>query len=106
MLDHPLTLFNVAPFDAAVRKLTGPQFQELALRLTVAGEVERKDERFLVATGCQAHACNSDKGFVGVDRKARDVFLAMRSGRKVTAWPAPARWPAPLRAEYEAWRNQ
>ena len=27
MLDHPLSLFNVAPFDAAVRKLTGAQFR-------------------------------------------------------------------------------
>ena len=42
MLDHPLALFNVAPFDAAVRKLAGAQFGEFALRLNVAGEVERR----------------------------------------------------------------
>jgi hypothetical protein len=105
VLDHPLSLFNVAPFDAAVRKLTGPQFGALALRLRVAGEVEKKDGRFLVGTGCQPHACDSDTGFVAVDRKAREVFLAMRSRQQVTTWPAINRWPAPLRAEYEAWRK-
>jgi hypothetical protein len=105
MRDHPLSLFNVAPFDAAVRKLTGAQFGAFALRLNVAGGVEKKDERFLVGTGCQAHACNSDQGFIGIDRKGREVFLAMRSGSRVTTWPAPARWPAPLREEYEAWRK-
>jgi hypothetical protein len=106
MLDHPLTLFNVAPFDAAVRKLTGARFREFAQRLTVGAGVEKKDEGFLVATGCQAHACNSDQGFIGVDRKAHDVFLAMRRSRQVTTWPAIDRWPAPLREEYEAWRKQ
>jgi hypothetical protein len=105
MLDHPLSLFNVAPIDAAVRKLTGPQFREFALRLNVAGGVEKKDERFLVGTGCQAHACNSDQGFIGIDRKGRELFLAMRSGSRVTTWPAPARWPAPLREDYESWRK-
>jgi len=105
MLDHPLTLFNVAPVDAAVHKLTGAQFGEFVLRLNVAGEVEKKDERFLVGTGCQAHACNSDLGFIAIDRKAHDVFLAMRSGQRLTTWPAVDRWPAPLRADYEAWRK-
>jgi hypothetical protein len=105
MLDHPLSLFNVAPFDAAVRKLTGAQFREFALRLNVAGGVEKKDERFLVGTGCQAHACNSDQGFVGIDRKSRAIFLAMRSGSRMATWPAPARWPAPLREDYETWRK-
>ena len=89
----------------AVRKLTGAQFGEFVLRLNVAGEVEKKDDRFLVGTGCQAHACNSDMGFIGIDRKARDVFLAMRSRQRVTAWPAVDRWPAPLRADYESWRK-
>ena len=44
-------------------------------------------------------------GFIGIDRKARDVFLAMRSRQRVTAWPAVDRWPAPLRTEYESWRK-
>ena len=105
MLDHPLSLFNVAPFDAAVRKLTGAQFGDFALRLDVAGDVEKKDARFLVGTGCQAHACNSDQGFVGIDRKGREVFLAMRSDTRFTTWPALTRWPAPLREEYETWRK-
>lgn len=105
-LDHPISLFDVAPFDAAVRKLTGPQFRAFALRLHVASAVEKKGDRFLVATGCQAHACNSDQGFIGIDRKGREVFLAMRSKARLTTWPALARWPAPLRDEYEAWRKQ
>jgi len=106
LLDHPLTLFNAAPFDAAVRKLTGQQFGAFVLRLRVAGGVEKKGDRFLVGTGCQAHACDSDQGFVGVDRTAREVFLAMRRGQQVTAWPAVNRWPVLLREEYEAWRKQ
>jgi hypothetical protein len=105
MLDHPLTLFNLAPLDTAVRKLTGAQFGAFVLRLAVAGEVEKKDDRFLVGTGCRAHACNSDMALIGIDRKARDVFLAMRSRQRVTTWPAVDRWPAPLRADYESWRK-
>ena len=104
MLDHPLSLFNVAPFDAAVRKLTGAQFRDFTLRLHVATGVERKGN-FLVGTGCQAHACNSDQGFVGIDRNGRTVFLAMRSNSRVTTWPALASWPILLRGEYEAWRK-
>ncbi len=41
-LDHPLALFDVAPFDAAVRKLTGNQYNDFTLRLRVAGGVEKK----------------------------------------------------------------
>ena len=104
MLDHPLALFNVAPFDAAVRKLTGAQFRDFAQRLHVASGVERKGN-FLVGTGCQAHPCSSDQGFVGIDRNGRAVFLAMRSNTRVTTWPALARWPILLRGEYEAWRK-
>ena len=104
MLDHPLALFNVAPFDAAVRKLTGAQFRDFAQRLHVASGVERKGS-FLVGTGCQAHACNSDQAFVGIDRNGQAVFLAMRSNTRVTTWPTLARWPILLRGEYEAWRK-
>jgi hypothetical protein len=104
MLDHPLALFNVAPFDAAVRKLTGAQFRDFAQRLHLASGVERKGN-FLVGTGCQAHACNSDRGFIGIDPNARAVFLAMRSNTRVTTWPALASWPILLRGEYEAWRK-
>lgn len=105
MLDHPLSMFSCAPFDAAVRKLTGRQYGEFALRLRVASEVEQKGS-YLVAQGCQAHACNSDQGFVVVDRKTHTVFLAMRSDRKLTIWPALAKWSAPARQHFEAWRNQ
>jgi hypothetical protein len=101
MLDHPLSLFSVAPFDAAVRKLTGGQYRELARRLHVASGIERKGN-FLVGTGCQAHACNSDQGFVGIDRKSRDIFLAMKSNGRTTAWPPLARWPALLRDEFKS----
>jgi hypothetical protein len=104
-LDHPLSLFNVAPVDAAVRKLTGKQFGDLALRLRVASEVEKKGERFLVGTGCQPHACNSDQGFIAVDRSARAVFLAMRSGKDVNIWPPLGRWPEPLREELKSWQK-
>jgi hypothetical protein len=65
-LDHPLSLFNAAPFDAAVRKLVGPQFREFASRLHVAPRVKGRGERFVVGTGCQAHACKSDKGLSGL----------------------------------------
>lgn len=105
MLDHPLSLFNVAPFDAAVRKLTGGQYREFTRRLNVGSGVERK-AGFLVGTGCQAHACNSDMAFVGVDRNSRTVFLAMRSDARFITWPALASWPILLRGEYEAWRKQ
>lgn len=101
MLDHPLSLFNVAPFDAAVRKLTGAQYRALATRLNVAGGVERKGD-FLIGSGCQAHACNSDQGFVGIDRKSREIFLAMKANGRITAWPALARWPAVLRDDFKS----
>jgi len=103
--DHPLSLFNVAPVDAAVRKLTGKQFGDLALRLRVASEVEKKGDRFLVGTGCQPHACNSDQGFIGIDRSARAVFLAMRSGKDVNIWPPLGRWPEPLRGDLKSWQK-
>jgi len=61
-LDHPLSLFNVAPVDAAIRKLTGRQFGDFALRLRVASEVQKKGDRFFGRTGCRPHACNSDAG--------------------------------------------
>jgi hypothetical protein len=104
-LDHPLSLFNVAPVDAAIRRLTGRQFGDLALRLRVASEVQKKDDRFLIGTGCQPHACNSDQGFVGIDRRARAVFLAVRSDKLVTTWPAAANWPAPLRDALKSWQK-
>jgi hypothetical protein len=103
--DHPLSLFNVAPVDVAIRKLTGKQFGDLALRLRVASEVQKKDDRFLVGTGCQPHACNSDAGFVAIDRKAHGVFLAMRSGKEMNIWPPLARWPEPLREEFKSWQK-
>ena len=103
-LEHPLALFDVAPVDAAVRKLTGNRFGDFALRLRVAGPVEKKGD-FLVGSGCQPHACNSDQGFIAVDRKAHDMFLAMRRNERFTTWPALNVWPATLRAEYESWRK-
>lgn len=103
-LDHPLTLFDVAPFNAAVRKLTGNQYNDFTLRLRVAGSVEKKGN-FLIGSGCQPHSCNSDQGFLAVDRKTQDVFLAMRRNERFTTWPALNRWPAPLSAEYESWRK-
>lgn len=102
LTDHALSLFYSAPFDAAVRKLTGKQYPELAMRLRVAGPVEKKGN-YLLATGCQAHACNSDRGFVAIDRKAHTVFLAMRSEDNVKTWPKAANWPAPARAALDAW---
>lgn len=105
MLDHPLSLFNVAPFDAAVRKLTGAQFRDFAMRLHVAGGVEKRSERFLVGTGCQAHACNSDQAFVGVDRKDRAVFLAIKRNTRVNTWPSLADWPRPLLQEFTSWQK-
>jgi hypothetical protein len=102
-LDHPMSLFNVAPFDAAVRKLTGAQFREFALRLHVASEVEKKGGRFLIGTGCQAHACDSDQGFVGIDRKGNAVYLAMKRNARITTWPAAPRWPQKLQAELTSW---
>jgi hypothetical protein len=104
-LDHPLSLFNVAPVDTAVRKLTGRQFGDLALRLRVASEVRKKGDRFLVGTGCQPHACDSDEGLVAIDRKAHGVFLAMRSGKEMNIWPPLARWPEPLRGELKSWQK-
>ncbi len=104
LTDHPLSLFYSAPFDAAVRKLTGKQYAELAMRLRVAGEVEKRGD-YLIATGCQAHSCNTDMGFVMVDRKAHTVFLAMRSDGAVKTWPKAASWPAPARAELSTWEK-
>jgi len=104
-LDHPLSLFNVAPVDTAIRKLTGKQFGDLALRLQVGAAVEKKGDRFLVGTGCQPHACDSDQGFIGIDRAARAVFLAMRSGQDTNVWPPLGRWPEPLRAELKSWQK-
>lgn len=101
--DHPLSLLDVAPIEAAVRKLTGKQFAELALRLRVASGVEKKGG-FLVGTGCQAHACNTDQGFIAVDRNARAVYLAMRRDGRVITWPAAARWPQPLQQELKSWQ--
>jgi hypothetical protein len=104
MLDHPLSLFSCAPFDAAVHKLTGRQYGDLALRLHVAAGVEKKGN-YLIATGCQAHACDSDQGFIAIDRKAHAVFLAMRSGKEVITWPRAVSWPTPLRDELKGWTH-
>jgi hypothetical protein len=104
-LDHPLSLFNVAPVDAAIRKLTGKQFGELALRLRVASAVEKKGDRFLIGTGCQPHACNSDQGFIGLDRNARAVFLAMKQNGRVATWPDASRWPDALRRDLASWQR-
>jgi hypothetical protein len=103
-LDHPLSLFYCAPFDAALHKLTGKQYGDLAVRLHVASEVEKKGD-YLIGRGCQAHACNTDQGFVAIDRTAHSVFAAMRSDKDVTTWPKAASWPAPLRAELQAWEK-
>lgn len=103
-LDHPLSLFSAAPFDAAVHKLAGAQYRDLALRLHVASGVEKKGN-YLIGTGCQAHACNSDQGFIAVDRKTHGVFLAMRSGKDVNIWPPLGRWPEPLRGELKSWQK-
>jgi hypothetical protein len=105
MLDHPLSLFSCAPVDAAVHKLTGRQYGDLAVRLHVASGVEKKGN-YLIAQGCQAHACNSDQGFIAIDRNAHKVFLAMRSDKDVTTWPKLASWPAPLRDEFKSWQKQ
>jgi hypothetical protein len=104
MLDHPLSLFYCAPFDAMVHRLTGKQYGDLALRLNVASGVEKKGN-YLIATGCQAHACDTDRGFVAIDRKAHTVFLAMRSDKDMTAWPKAASWPAAVREELKAWQK-
>lgn len=105
MRDHPLSLFACAPFDAAVRKLIGKQYDDLAIRLRVASGVEQKGN-YLIAQGCQAHACNSDQGFVAIDRNSHAVFLAMRSDKAVTTWPKAAGWPAALRATLKSWQTR
>lgn len=105
MLDHPMSLFSCAPFDAAVHKLTGVNYVELALRLHVGSAVEKKDG-YLIATGCQAHACDSDEGFIAIDRKRHDVFVAVRSDKDVTVFPKLETWPAPARDELKAWQKR
>ncbi len=104
MRDHPLSLFVCAPFDAAVRKLTGKQYRDLTVRLHVAAGVDQKGN-YLIAQGCQAHACNSDQGFVAIDRSSHAVFLAMRSDKAVTTWPKAANWPAAMRAALKSWQT-
>lgn len=104
MLDHPLALFACAPFNAAVRKLTAKQYEDLALRLRVASAVEQRGN-YLIGRGCQAHACNSEQGFVAIERKSHAIFLAMRSEKTVTAWPKAATWPAAVRAELKSWQD-
>jgi hypothetical protein len=99
---HPLQRFYVAPFDAAVRRLTGANYREFVTRLHVGSDVKQEGD-FVSITGCKAHNCPSDKAFVGVDIKAGAAFLAMLKGRRITAWPALSRWPKPLRDAYGEW---
>lgn len=104
-LDHPLSLFDVALVDAAARRLGGAVYAELATALAVAGPVEKTGERYLVGTGCQAHACNSVEGFIGIDRTARAVYFARRDESRVRTWPVLAAWPRELRSAFESWRK-
>lgn len=103
-LDHPTSLFDIAPVDAAVRSLVGQGYAEFASSLSVASGVERRG-RYLIGTGCQPHSCTIIEGFIAVDRDAKQVYLGYKNEGRVTTWPALARWPNALRREFESWRN-
>jgi hypothetical protein len=104
-LDHPLSLFDVAPLDAAVRKLTGSSYAEFARALGVASPVEARGP-YLIGSGCLPHACGDTEGFLAIEREAKRIFLGLKTRGRVRAWPALAAWPKPLRDEFGAWRKQ
>jgi hypothetical protein len=104
-LDHPSSLFDVEPVDAAARRLGKAVYAEIAIALQVAGEVEKLGERYRIGTGCQPHACNSVAGFIGIDRIGRAVFFARRDESRVRTWPALGTWPRELRSAFESWRQ-
>ncbi len=103
-LDHPTSLFEVAPVDAAARRLAGQHYGEVAQALSVASPVATRG-RFLVGTGCRPHSCTIVEGFIGIDREAKQVFLGLKKEGRFTSWPALARWPADLRRDFESWRK-
>jgi hypothetical protein len=103
-LDHPLSLFDVAPIDAAARRLAGRSYADVTLALGVASPVEKRG-RFLVGTGCKPHSCGSVEGFIAVDRVAKQVFLGLKKDGQISSWPAVQRWPEGLRRDFESWRK-
>ncbi len=103
-LDHPYALLGNADVYAAAKTLTGDKFGELVLLLSVAGPPEMVGDNYLVATGCQAHACGVADGFLGVDVKAKTLFAAIRySDQPEVFWPTDFKmWPEALQKSYEA----
>jgi hypothetical protein len=102
--DTPHAMLANADIFSATQALLGQKFDELVLLLGVAGTPELVDGKYAVGLGCQAHACGSANGFLGVDLEAKAIYAATRYGEESeTFWPADFKaWPAALQKSYEA----
>ena len=102
--DHPYALLNNADIYAAAQNLTGDKFSELVTLLGVAGPPEVLDGGLVASPGCQAHACGTANGFLGLDLENSQVFAATKySNADAALWPADiSAWPSPLRQAFEA----
>lgn len=102
--DTPHAMLANADIYSATQTLLGPKFDELVLLLGVSGTPELVDGKYAIGAGCQAHACGSANGFLGVDLAAKAVYAATRYGEgSETFWPADFKaWPAALQKSYEA----
>ena len=101
---HTSVLFDNAQILGALKRLLGGRYQPLSERLEVAGNMEDAGGNLIVASGCMPHACDSDRGFVGLDAGKRLVYVALqKDGNAVRLYPAAGKWPRALRDRVKAW---
>ena len=104
---HPYDVFDNKDIYDAAESLLGPAFDEVILGLSVSGEPQLIDNKYVAASGCQPHACSVAESFFGIDLEKHAVFAANRlSNVPEQFWPADFKsWPLPLQKAYEASKN-
>lgn len=97
-ITYPSDFFANAELYAAAQKLLGDQLEQVALGLSVAGELEKTASGTLFASGCVPHACGSADAFIGVDVTGKKLYFAQQGDTpEPKTWPALAEWPAEVK---------
>lgn len=101
-VDGPWGLFDNADVYAAGQALLKDKFAEVIIGLSVSGNPEIINGKFVAASGCAPHACGGQNGFFGIDLEKHQVYGASRiADTSETFWPSDLKtWPEPLQKAY------
>ncbi|WP_269931803.1 hypothetical protein [Aminobacter sp. HY435] len=95
---YAVDVFDNADVYRQASAMLGDKLEGVALGLSVSSGLEKTASGLIFATGCVPHACGINDAFIGIDAKARKLYVAKQGDTaNPGTWPALAAWPTELR---------